>query len=140
MLAHIIGSRLLFVTIVSTSSLACGGDIEFGLCVDPPATPDMLWIVDADRDVDFAPLWHETVVDTTSLPENWSLRADVAGLPDEVCFRVNGITALCEMEIPFSIAGDITGDYFSWNKSPGSYAIDVYADGVFRFCTFFTVL
>lgn len=106
----------------------------------PPPNPNSLILVDADANADVMTLLDGDVLYQGALPNNWSLRAQVAGSPAQVCFDVGGVQEQCEGIAPYAIAGDSSGDFAPWNASPGSYSISVRVDGPSVLTVDFTLL
>ena len=89
--------------------------------------PQSVWIpslqlVDASTESDLRALSDDDVLYTD---QQISIRADASLATARVIFYLNNSTFRNERERPFAIAGDNSGNYSEWIKSPGAYQIKV---------------
>ncbi|SHL05974.1 choice-of-anchor D domain-containing protein [Rhodothermus profundi] len=81
-------------------------------------------LVDAQTDTDVAVLRPDTVLWVENLPAAINIRADVIGSVGSVVFWKNGVKVRTENVPPFTLAGDVAGDYKSWAYEFGRYVVE----------------
>lgn len=80
-------------------------------------------LVNADTDEDIRVLTDGEVI-TKSETENINIRFNPAEPPGSVRFTLNGSNVRTENAAPYSLAGDVSGDYAPWTgASPGAYTL-----------------
>lgn len=83
-----------------------------------------LVLVDADTNEDFMILNHPaTSVNLSEIPNNINIRAQVNKKVNSVDFFVDDTKITTEEKAPFSLAGDVNGDYNIWNPTSGTATI-----------------
>jgi len=94
----------------------------------PPSSGDVgtvsaLTLINADADTDLGVFTSGAVLDRTA--GSFSVRADVSGTVGSVQFLLDGVAIHTESSLPFSIAGDISGDYAPWLVAAGNHTLAV---------------
>jgi hypothetical protein len=63
---------------------------------------------------------------TIDVSENVTIRADAGANVSSVVFKGEGAQVIRTENVPpYSIAGDINGDYFAWHPAPGTHVLFV---------------
>lgn len=97
--------------------------ITFTLVTGP--APDAFTLVDAESDLDVAPLRSGDVLTRSALPKALTVRANLDSTPGvaSVTFLVDGKVARIENTAPYALAGDVSGDYAAAELSPGKHTV-----------------
>ena len=93
-------------------------------CTGP--TVNAIILVNADANTDMYALANNDVINLADLTNSISAHATVCGpTPDSVALYLSGDTIHHKREefAPYALFGDLSGNYFPWPASPGTYTI-----------------
>ncbi len=81
-------------------------------------------LIDAVSDGDIRPLIDNDVIALNVVGNELSIRADVTVAGHRsVVFELNGATLPAESVQPYSLSGDVNGNYRPWTPAPGTYQV-----------------
>ena len=118
---------------IADFNLVQGGQLFFMSSVEDTSEPSLFALVDADNDVaiaGFDPIVQEAVLDLGALPGALNITVDVSPLmeqADAVEFVLNGTSVRTEFVAPYSLFGDVSGDFAPGTLPVGDHILEAYA-------------
>lgn len=106
------------------SALGVNGALTITECsIETPFT-----LIDADLDTPvtgFSPIFENATLDLAELPFNLNIVVKFDVIPDRVEFELDGLVVNDEISVPFSLFGDVNGDFNSGVLATGSHVLKV---------------
>lgn len=93
--------------------------------VDPVVVTGF-FLVDAFTDTDFQPLLDNASLDINALPAGANIRVEISGTISDVVINLTGAVnqSVTESTEPYSLFGDINGDFAAWTPVLGDYVLE----------------